>query len=989
MSRVIAPFAQFFDGNGDPLANGFLRFLESRTNNTLKTTYADANQTIPNSNPVQLDAEGRCPNVFGQGIYRVDLYTYNPVTGLPGTLIQSFDPVQSEYVNIGAGGNFSDWDETVTYEISEIVIRNGKYYRSIQTGNVGQDPETHPDYWEQITFLRYWNTNVTYLTDDVVIHNSALYFSLADANKGNIPLSSPAWWSPVGSGTTLLNWQESGTTLQPIFAGYNLGAVGNEVGSAYINNLGIFPLTPSTDPTNDYDVANKQYVDTGVTGRMNWIGDWIPGTYEINDVVRDDNWTMVAIAQTDERPAPQPTGDAQWVRDLFSPPAFSETSANESVLYIGQRYDFTQAFLAVGMRVWFPTATVGLEYKIWAVYNPTGDYRIVNLYPGDVIDETDTDKWIEIPFGQIYVQNIVDIIVIFRSPTSLVNFTYEWTYSKSNGDPPSGFIYHQGGSEVDEIRVHQEDSGAVDRTVFLDNIGPGSTITMDSTSAQWDVLEASKTGSVYTFIVDPGARSDNATSNFTFEYYGSSPISYVYNTNLYSADARIQGYFGNTYDPDNVAYINENGYGLDIEIQSVIISNDWEVVSQPSGVSTAGGGQILGYWEEVEEYFRPITDNIGYLGDSTHNIQGISLSDGSTIQSAGSTDIATIGSGIITFNNELIYSANNGPLAGFRNKIINPFFDIWQRYTGSPFTTPGTYTADRKRIGVAGGATLSIDQATGTVIDSSFETNYGCSCAFTTDSTDDAYAVIQERIEDVRSIFGTITVSIVANIPLGNEVAIVFRQTHGSGGSSTVVTEVTPYLVGTGSVETYTRTVTIAQPGTLGTTDNYLQMDIWLTAGVDLASFTNLGHQPDGTVVFYAWQVEPGPYATPFEKRRIKIEQQLCYRYYQRFYFSNAGWQVATGYVAAGNYGWSIMPLYTAMRSASLTQEISNLTDFNINVGSAGLFALVSLVFAPGNTHCREVYTQTNSGALASYIGWGLGFRSAAANGYLGFSAEL
>lgn len=595
MSRVIAAFSQFFDGEGEPLANGFLRFLERDTNNTNKNTYADADQTIPNANPLQLDAEGRCPNAFGQGIYRVDLYTYNPVTGLPGELIQSFDPVFAEYTSIGASGNFAEWDSGVIYAVGQIVIRNGLYYRSIDAGNIGNDPETAPDHWEEITFLRYWNTNVTYQTDAVVVHNSQLYFSLADSNQGNDPTSSPTWWDSVGSGTVLLNWAEAGTAFQPVISGYNLGSATNLVGTAYITEFGVFPLTPSSDPVNDYDVSNKLYVDTLSAGRMRWIGDWTPATYEANDVVRDDNWTMVANTQTDERPSPQPAGDPEWVRDAFSPPDPTIGSVSDSVLYVGQRYTFSPSFFVRALRAYIPATAVGLHMKVWAIYNPTTDPRFVNVYPGTVIDDSRVGKWVEFPIGTLYVEDstIIDLIMVLRSPDDEVEFTYEWEYSKTNGDPPSGFIYHQGGSSADQIRVHQEDSGAVDRTSYLDNIGPGSKIYMDSTGVGWDVLEASKTGNVYTFIVDPGARSENGVSDFLFTYYGDAPIGYVYNTDLYVADARISGYFGDTYDPDNATYLNDNGYGIDIEIQNVLSSTDWDIVTQPPGSLSGGSSGVI------------------------------------------------------------------------------------------------------------------------------------------------------------------------------------------------------------------------------------------------------------------------------------------------------------------------------------------------------------------------------------------------------------
>ena len=233
MSRVIAAFAQFFKGDGSPLANGYLRFLISQTTSTEKATYADVDQTIPNANPVQLDGEGRCPNVFGQGIYKVILYAVNPVTGLPGAMIQTFDPVVADYETEGAGGNFAEWQTGIIYQIGQIVIYNGLYYRSHVANNVGNQPDTSPDVWERIAFLRFWNLDVTYGLDDIAVYNSQLYFSLQAANLNHQPDISPTWWDPVGSGTILLNWQESGTSFIPVVSGYAIGNSTNRIGDLY------------------------------------------------------------------------------------------------------------------------------------------------------------------------------------------------------------------------------------------------------------------------------------------------------------------------------------------------------------------------------------------------------------------------------------------------------------------------------------------------------------------------------------------------------------------------------------------------------------------------------------------------------------------------------------------------------------------------------------------------------------------------------------
>lgn len=69
------PVVQFFDNNGNPLAGGSVWTFTPGTA-TPKTTWSDRNQNTLNTNPVYLDAAGRC-SLFGTGGYRVILKDAN------------------------------------------------------------------------------------------------------------------------------------------------------------------------------------------------------------------------------------------------------------------------------------------------------------------------------------------------------------------------------------------------------------------------------------------------------------------------------------------------------------------------------------------------------------------------------------------------------------------------------------------------------------------------------------------------------------------------------------------------------------------------------------------------------------------------------------------------------------------------------------------------------------------------------------------------
>lgn len=186
MPRVINAFAQFEDGEGHPYVAGKLRFLVSGTTSTDKNTYADVNETVANSNPVLLDAEGRCPNVFGTGAYRVILYDSDDVQ------IQQFDPVGGD----SGVSPFYAWGSLSIYGLGAVVTADdGNYYRSLIAANQGNDPTTSPASWEQIELLAYYNVNRTYAVNDIVLTaNGDIYVSNAASNLGNTPSTSPTYW---------------------------------------------------------------------------------------------------------------------------------------------------------------------------------------------------------------------------------------------------------------------------------------------------------------------------------------------------------------------------------------------------------------------------------------------------------------------------------------------------------------------------------------------------------------------------------------------------------------------------------------------------------------------------------------------------------------------------------------------------------------------------------------------------------------------------
>ena len=262
------------------------------------------------------------------------------------------------------------------------------------------------------------------------------------------------------------------------------------------------------------------------------------------------------------------------------------------------------------------------------------------------------------------------------------------------------------------------------------------------------------------------------------------------------------------------------------------------------------------------------------------------------------TGILTVGTGSITLNGSTntisgittinTTSINGGPLAGFRNAIINGNFDIWQR--GTSFTA-SEYGADRW-IHTRSGTTHTASRQAFTLgqTDVPNEPVYFCRTVVSSVAGAGNFSVLLQKLEDVRTFAGQqITVSFWAKADATKNIAVELAQVFGTGGSpstSVLAIGVTKVSISTSWQKvTVTATVPSISGKTLGSNNNdYLQLDIWFDAGSTYDSRTDTLGQQSGTFDIAQVQIEPGPVATTFERRPIGTELALCQRYFEKSY---------------------------------------------------------------------------------------------------------
>lgn len=209
------------------------------------------------------------------------------------------------------------------------------------------------------------------------------------------------------------------------------------------------------------------------------------------------------------------------------------------------------------------------------------------------------------------------------------------------------------------------------------------------------------------------------------------------------------------------------------------------------------------------------------------------------------------------------------PVSGFRNKIINGNFDIWQR--GTSFSSAG-YTADRWSVVAASGQTVAVTQQTFTP----GNTIYGYEPAYflrtVWSGTPSGTFWLTQKLEDVRTFAGqTITLSFWAKASSATSAfSPTIEQNFGSGGSSGVTVGGTAISLTT-SWQKFSQSFSV--PSISGKT-------IGTSSFLEIRPF-NAGTSVNGNNIdLWGVQVEAGSIATPFEQRPVGLEEQLCQRYY-------------------------------------------------------------------------------------------------------------
>lgn len=266
-------------------------------------------------------------------------------------------------------------------------------------------------------------------------------------------------------------------------------------------------------------------------------------------------------------------------------------------------------------------------------------------------------------------------------------------------------------------------------------------------------------------------------------------------------------------------------------------------------------------------------------------------------------------------------SLNDGALGGFRNRIMNGGFDIWQR--GTVFNNFNIVAADRWGIGSAaapsGLAVTRESFAPGqTAVPG--EPRY-----FIRIAQNDNNTILRQEIEDVRTFAGkqiTYSFWIKANAPVNASLHLV--QRFGAAGSADVAILATALAV---TSEWQKMEATVNVPSISGKTigdGSAFSVRISLTGSV--------------TIEIANVQLEEGPVATPFEVKPPGFELALCQRYYVATAKSGSAWAVSPSDIVTS----VLLPVTMRVPpTVSLLDTSPTFNDYNIELtGNASVLTL-------------------------------------------------
>jgi len=326
---------------------------------------------------------------------------------------------------------------------------------------------------------------------------------------------------------------------------------------------------------------------------MRWRNIWAAGQYYAGDVVIDLPYTMIANKDTSDRAAPQPIGSPEY--DLPDVPAWVE-QANNSIIDSGHQYTFSETVELRGIRVWGPEVTANTSYNAVLVKTSPGQPPVYVTRDDLVLT---AGQWTTLAIGSEIIRAGDQWLLTLTAQNSGTEQTwaYNWEMqsSSNNTDPNAGFWNTNVQQSI--LRINWEDAEAIpgfhqlELQVVPDTIFEIAQLGSLEKLVHYKVIGLYTEGADWTEYNVTLVRQENggpdvgSGTQIRAVQPISDPTKYAEQAAWWTANQPLWGTIQGAlyFDGVNQGPPIDTAFGVDLQIQRLSISEDWDFVSKSSG----------------------------------------------------------------------------------------------------------------------------------------------------------------------------------------------------------------------------------------------------------------------------------------------------------------------------------------------------------------------------------------------------------------------
>lgn len=322
-------------------------------------------------------------------------------------------------------------------------------------------------------------------------------------------------------------------------------------------------------------------------GGIRWVDGYVVDSdRRQGDMVRDEGWLMIANKDTSDRAAPVAAGTEAYESGYATTPTWLENLILDTFFITGQRYTFSTLVWLSSVRYWYPSSERQLTFELWLVTNPLVSPGISQVFGPFLPSADPAEEWNEFKLSPVPINaGVLDVVLVAKPNPIPVTVIGTWDQQNVDTAPIAGKMSWN--NDETTLEFNDQDKNGTDQSMALADVIPGASLFVQGISFLVLTTVVNVGTVTYTVIPDLARPSSGNNRAFQFSYFVDGPLEYVEIVDHYlghtgRADT-VKGFLGAQYS-FGIA-LNDNGYGIDIELDDAVGSADWDTAAYSSAIS--------------------------------------------------------------------------------------------------------------------------------------------------------------------------------------------------------------------------------------------------------------------------------------------------------------------------------------------------------------------------------------------------------------------